>query len=320
MPNPQPSDLHVSTALTDYSNQIVQDVDDFKASDIFPFKDSDKKNNTFHVYTSGDWFRDDAEERVYPGEAAGTFYNTTTATFSCKVFAVRVDVTEDQVENADDVFDLEEDASQLVTMKLLLREEVRWAAAYFATSIWDTDLTGGGGDFVSWNNASAVWIADILENRTTMKGATGKYPQVLVMSDPVYNAVRLSAQVTAQLRPTDPAVATLDVLARLADLEQVIKTTAVQNSANEGIATSNAFIHGNSALLVHRARTVGKKTATAGLTHRWTGLSGAGEAGIRIKTFPIEEKGVLSRVEGNVATDINLISSELGIFFSTPLA
>lgn len=321
MPNPTPQSLHLDGPLTDLATAIVQDVDRFVADDIFPSKDVDSESNEYHTFVSEDWFLDDAKLREFPGESAGTSYRTSSARFDIEIFSVHFDITKKMAKNADAVFTKELKGTEIVTMRLLLRSEIRWAAKYFAASIWDTDLNGGGVDFVSWNDALGLPLTDVLEGRETMNAATGVYPQILALGANVYVAVRLNPQVKGQLQPTSPQIATLDDLANFMELEKVMKLTGVKNTANQAAVAAMSLIHGDSALLAHRADDVtDDMVATAGLTFVWREMAGPGKGGIGIEKFPIIEQGIESRVEATTADDQSLVAPSLGIFFDDPLA
>ena len=89
---------------------------------------------------------------------------------------------------------------------------------------------------------------------------------------------------------------------------------AIQNTANEGAAASHSFIGGKHAMLCYAAPSPGIMTPTAGYTFSWTGHVGAGEEGVRIKRFRMEENAS-DRIEGEMAFVQKRVSADLGAFF-----
>ena len=109
------------------------------------------------------------------------------------------------------------------------------------------------------------------------------------------------------------------LLAGLLGIRRVHIAWAVKNTSDEGVAASYDFHHGKNALLLHVANSPGLNTPSAGYTFQWSGLFGAGENGIRIKRFRMEQIAS-DRVEAEEALDQKVVSSELGYFYSAAIS
>ncbi len=313
--NPQSSDLHVDRLLTDLSIAHMNEQDEFFAHEMAPVIASQHQSDKYAEFTKGDWFRDSAERRVYGSESAGIDYNVTSQTYNTEIWSVHANITEEMRENADDVFDLDDTATELVTQSLLIREEIRFQAAFFATSIWTTDFTPGN----LWNTATGKPITDMLAQRLVIKKLTGKFPNKAMFGPEVIAQIQLNAQVTGQLSPTSGDIATLPILAGLFNLDSVHELATVKNTAVEGATDVMAFIHGKNGLLVYAEPNPGKMKPSAAYTFAWTGFTGSGPNGQRIKRFNIPQFGV-DRIEGEIATDLKLVSADLGVFINAPIS
>jgi hypothetical protein len=116
-----------------------------------------------------------------------------------------------------------------------------------------------------------------------------------------------------------PAVAGIESLMRLLELERIFVMKAIENTAAEGQTASHDFIGGKAALLCYAAPSPGIMTPTAGYTFSWNGYLGAGAEGNRIKRFRIERLES-DRVEIQMAFDLKLVAADLGYFFTSIIA
>src|SRR5690606_36487085 len=92
--------------------------------------------------------------------AGGTYEIDNTPTYFCTKYAYHKEVTEEDRVNADDPLDPDADASEFVSQKLLIKREVIWAAKYFTTGVWGTELDGvssnpSDGEFLQWDQSTA---------------------------------------------------------------------------------------------------------------------------------------------------------------------
>ena len=127
--------------------------------------------------------------------------------------------------------------------------------------------------------------------------------------------LRHHPDILARLPDNSPRIATRDFLANLLDLDRVLISRAVRNTAQEGVTASISRILGENALLAHVDPNPGLRSATAMRTFVWSGLLGSTD-GIRTKRMDIAHKDAFPRVETDAAFDFKVTASELGYFFS----
>ncbi|KKM80683.1 hypothetical protein LCGC14_1337380 [marine sediment metagenome] len=312
MPQPTTGDVHVNTPLTQISIAFIQDDDEFIADEFFPEVPVAKQSDRYFIYEKDAWFRSDAQERAPSTESAGSGWTLdNTPTYFASKKALHKDVDDDTRANADPVIDMDRDATEYVTRQLLLRKEKDWAAAYFTTSLWDTDFTPG----TLWDAGGSTPIQDIRSQMLVIKRTTGLRANKFGMGEEVWNILQDHPDFLDRIKFTQTGIVTTGLLAVLLGLQAVMVMGAVENTATEGQTASLSFIFGKSALLVHAAPRPSLLTASAGYTFRWTGLFGGGEMGTRIKRFRMEAIAS-DRVEGESAYDQKLVASELGVFFN----
>ena len=319
MPQPTLSDIHVDRALTDLSVRFTQSADMFIASKVFPQVRVPYRSDVYYTYDRSYWYKTDAQLRGPGTESAGSGYEVSTDSFSCDVYAIHRDLSDQVRANADTQISLEKDATEFCTQHLLQRREQAWVETYFTTGIWGTDVTGGT-DFATWNDyASSDPIADLENGVLAMARETAYKPNTLVMGAEVWRQLKHHPDFLERIKYTQKGVVTEDLLAGLIGVDKVHIAWSVKNTAPEGVAAAYAFNLGKNALLMHVAGSPGLNTPSAGYTFTWSGLFGGGKNGIRIKRFRMEHIES-DRVEGEEAIDQKLVAAELGYFLSGAVA
>lgn len=340
MPQPTRGMIHIDRALTNMSVAYMQKDEAFIADKVFPIVGVQRQSDVYYRYSRADWFRDEAKKRAPATESAGGIYTLDTATYFCEKWAYHKDVTEEERVNADAPLRPDEDATNFVTSKLLLKREVEWARNFFSIttgaqgdreSAWGGNVVGGtmSGDataaaanqFVYWSNDNSTPIEDISAAKVQMASLTGHVPNTLVLSPRVYETLRNHDDILGRIVFTQRGVVNTEVLASLFDVERIFVAWSVQNSAIQGAAEATDFIFGDHALLAHSAPSPGLKIPTAGYILAWTGLMGASAFGNRMQRLPMPILGMgTERIEGEMAFDMQVIAADLGIFFADCLA
>ena len=321
MPQPTAGDVHVNAPLTQISIAYVQDAKNFISDRVFPPVRVNKQSDRYFIYNKGDWNRDEAERRGAGAESAGSGWRIdNTPTYFADVWALHKDVDDQVRANADQPLDMDRDATIFVTQKLMIKRDKQWGAKYFTTGIWGRDKTGvssgaSGTQFLRWHVANSTPIDDVTAEVIYIAEQTGYKPNKLVLGAYVYNVLRNHSTVLDRIKYTQRAVATPDIMASLFDVDEVLISMGVENTATEGATTSMSFIHGKHALLVYANPTPSIMMPSGGYTFSWTGLFGAGPTGNRIKRFRVEVRAS-DRVEGEMAFDMKAVATDCGVFFS----
>lgn len=329
MGNPVPGDVHVNTPLTNISIAYLQDASNFVATKVFANIPVSKQSDRYYTYDRGEFNRDEAEERAPGTESAGGSYDLdNTPTYFSRVYAFHKDIPDQVRANADSVLSPDREATEYVTHKALIKREKIFAANYFASSIWTTDIDGvaaspSAGEVLQWNDANSTPIQDIRTGKRTVLESTGFEPNTLVLGKAVYDYLVDHPDVIDRVKygqtAGDPAMAGVQALMKLFEIERIFIMKAIENTANEGATASHSFIGGKKALLCYAAPNPGLMTPSAGYTFSWTGFLGAGAEGNRIKRFRIERLES-DRVEIQMAFDLKKVAADLGYFFDTIVA
>lgn len=321
MPQPTQSQVHIDAPLTNMSVAYRMNRSAFIAPQVFPEVPVNHQTDLFWKYTKNDWFRDEAEVRADATESVGSGYNLSTDSYAARVWAFHKDIGRQARANADPAIDLERDATEFVTDRLLLRMERLWAASFFATTKWGTDYTGVAGapaatEFIYWNDyAFSNPIGDVAKGRRKILAVTGLKPNTMVMGYDVFEALKWHPDVRDVVKYTSAEMVTTQLLARLFEVDRILVAESIYATNNEGATEAYDFIHGKHMLLCYVNPRPSLLSPSAGYTFAWRGVSeGLGTTvGISRIDMPLL-KAV--RVEGEFACDLKVIASDLGVFYS----
>lgn len=319
MPQPTPSDVHVSRPLTNISVAYMQGRN-FLADRVFSRVGVSKQADQYFTYPKEQWFRTDAALRAPGTESAGSGYTLGTDTYFCHVYAIHKDVDDQTRANADTPLNMDREATQFVTNQLLLKRDLDWASTFMTTGVWETDKTGvasgpNSTQFIQWDQAASDPIQDVQNGKTAILQATGYEPNVLVLGYEVFAQLANHADIIDRIKHTQRGVLTEELLAQLLRVDRIVVASAIKNTANEGAAAAMSFVIGKSALLCYANATPGLMSPSAGYTFTWTGLLGSSAFGTRISRFRMQEKKS-DRIEGEMAYDMKVIAADLGYFFT----
>lgn len=322
--SPTAGDVHVNRPLTNFAQKYLLSTDMFVGTRAFPNLPVAKQSDLYYTFSREDFYRDEAQERADGTESAGGGFTLSTDPYFARVYAFHKDVTDRQRANADQLINLDQSATQYVTHKLLIRRERLFQQAFFALSIWGTDVTGvtgtpGATEFQKWSVSTSDPVTDIRNAIRAVHGSTGFRPNKMLIGREAYDTLLDNDGVLDRIKggATTGQVAQVSraLLAALFELDEIFVMDSVFNSAQKGAAESTGFIGGDNALVYYAPNAAGPEEPTAAVQFSWTGFMGATANGIRIKRFR-EERVEGDRIEGQMAFDYKVVASELGYFFS----
>lgn len=319
---PTASDVHVNTPLSNVSIAYVQRETDWIALKTSPVVPSLKQTDRYFEYDKADWLRDEAEKRAPASESAGGGWRLdNTANFSCDVFAYHKDVDDQIRANQDAAINLDRDAAEFVTQKMLIKREREWNDAFMQTSVWSKDFDPGvdSPSNLDWSAAASTPIADIRSEIDRIKSTTGYRPRGIALGYSTWRILQDNPDFTGRISfgtPSSPTIVTPNLLAQVLQLEEVHIAEAVRATSVEGAATDtfDYIVADDRALLYFTPRRPSLLTPSAMYTFVWTGLLGAAAGGMRMKRFRMEPLAA-DRVEGEAAWDFKVVAPDLATLF-----
>lgn len=321
MPQPTLDDVHFDSLLTDFSVGYMQDPGNFVADTLFPRKSVNHQSNKFATFDIGDMNRDEMERRAPGTESAGTSYGTASDSYATEKWSLHQDVPWDIMANADAAHQPLQNATKILAQKERIRRDREFVSKFFAASIWDTDKTGGT-DFAQIDDETSNPIELIGDNQLTVLSNTGYEPRHLLVSARGWLKLRnhpdILARISGGATPGTPAIANESNVAQALNVDRILVSRAIYNSAAEGLTDSMTWIAGNHALLVYVDAAPGLFTPTAGMQFVWLGDTNSVEGRV-IRTID-DVKTQSTRVEVDAGWDMKVTGSGLGVFFSNFVA
>jgi hypothetical protein len=333
LPQPVLQDVHISTALTNVSVAWFQEQENFIADKVFPMVPVVHQTDQYFVWSLADLYRDDAQLRADGTESAGTGMNLATQSYTANVWGLHKDIGPQVRANSDPAIDIDVTTTRMLMQKMLIRRDRFFVQKYFTTGIWTGsssagDITGTAGGTpgtstpAKWSDdANGDPFTDIATQQTAILQGTGKLPNILVIGWPVYQALRKHPLVIDRIKYTsqpDAKDITPAMLAAMFDVEEVLVSKAVYNSAAEGLASTTNFVAGSVALLAYKTGAPSLNEPTAGYTFGWQGFTDLNNLGIRTNQIPMNWLGMGTvRDEVEMAFDMQVVAPSLGVFFNT---
>ena len=330
MTQPTARAVHVDQPLTNISIAFLQNANNFIASRVFPNIRVQKQSDVYYTYDRGFFNRNEAKLRAPATEAAIAGFGIGTDNYFAKVVALKTQLAWQVQANADTPVQLERANTELLLHKMLIEKEVDWTSRYFATGVWGleyegvADSTSGPGtdEVVQWSDAtSGTPIENIRQGKTDLMESTGYEANTLVLNQRVMDALVDHPDIIDRIKYSggvgnqNPARTSVQALAQLFEVDRILVTRAIQNTAAEGDANAHAFIGGNNALLTYVPPTPGLMTPSAGYTFTWSGYQGASnEFGVSVVRRD-RELIKATEVEVEQAYVHKLVSAELGVFW-----
>ena len=322
MPQPTSSQVHVDAILTNISVAYMQRAENFIADKVFPVVPVDKQSDKYFVYTKNDWLRDEAQVRADGTESVGSGYNITTDNYYADVYAIHKDIGDQTRANADAPINVDREAAEFVTHRLLTRREIQFNTDFMKTGVWANDVTGvasgpSAGQTLQWDDyTNSDPIEDIEEGKADILSVTGLEANTLVLGYDVFRSLKNHPDLVDRIKYTSSQTITEDMIARMFDIERVMVSKSIKATNAEGATQAYGFTTGKSALLAHVAPNPGVLTPSAGYTFSWTGVSQGMGLTIGTSSFRLESLRA-TRVEAELSFDNKVVSSDLGYFWAT---
>ncbi len=325
MPQPTQSQVHVDAILTNISVAYMQRAENFIADKVFPVVPVDKQSDKYFVYEKNDWLRDEAQVRTDGTESVGSGYNIATATYYADVYAIHKDIGDQTRANADAPINVDREAAEFVTHRLLTRREIQFNNDFMTTGKWASDVTGVAaspttGQTIQWSDyTNSDPINDIEAGKAGILSVTGLEANTLVLGYDVFRQLKNHPDLVDRIKYTSSQTITEDMLARMFDIERVLVSKSIKATNREGATGAYSFTTGKTALLAHVAPNPGVLTPSAGYTFSWTGVSQGMGLTIGTSSFRLESLRA-TRVEAELAFDNKVVASDLGYFWNSIVA
>ncbi|MDF1592595.1 MAG: hypothetical protein P1P89_13855 [Desulfobacterales bacterium] len=298
---------------------------DYIADRVFPILDGADPKAKITKYKKGAWFRDEAGIRAAGTRAKRGGYPLTTVSISTDEYAYAKEVTDEDRRFAKSIgaptVQPEQDAIEFATDKVDLKKERRTAAAITGQT-WVDGNPGGEDAEGLWSPAGSTntFLTDITTGKKAIKAATGLIANALVIDYATYMALKECAAILDKIKYTQRGVLTVDLLAAICELDEVLVGSAIYSDAEEAAAGDdfNAVdiwtitASKGMGFLFYKPPKIGLKVVTAGLQARI-----AYENGLARRTSTWREAAEHQDVyEVAEETDITVVAADAGYLWA----
>ena len=259
--------LHVDRILTNIS--VMYRNANFVAASIFPLIPVEKQSDLFLTWGKDNLrsIADGIAPRALSNEIT---LNRATTPYYADGHALSYPLADEEAAN-DDMMDLSIDVTTILCDQSFLNREINCLAAITAGITTTIDLSASSGAD-QFSNDTFDPMKYIDQQKIAVAQVTGKKPNTLVLSTPVLAGLRNNALVKARITGApnlDGSAITLQQLANVMELKQVLEASAVVNTAKEGQADNLQFVWGKQALLCYVPDAPGPRTLSLGYHFMW---------------------------------------------------
>lgn len=316
--------------LTNICLAYFQQMDGFVARKVFPIVPVPTSSAHYYEFDKGDLSRDNMARKPEFGHVAPGIYGKRDKHYHCEVDQVitgidQISTLDFQRTNAPAVIDPRRSKVRWVAEQMNIHLDRIWAGKYFKASSWGTVYTGinsgtpSGNQFYSFDNANSDPVTFIHKLKTRMLLSGLREPNKMVLGVNAYTALTQNETILERIKyqgsEANPANVTVNVLAQLFGMDEVVIAKSVHNAAPVGAQDDLQFIcNPNDALLVYVTGSPSIEEPSAGYTFTWDML-GNGQY-TAVQQYQGEASTHTEFIEGLLCTDPEVTSTELGVFLS----
>lgn len=277
----------INKALTNIS--IAYSNEKYITDQIFKKLIIKKQSDKYCVYGIERFIQHD--DRRVPGTEANEInwiFSEDSYDSMCHVF--RVEITDEEVQNVDDIFVLEAAATELMTEKILFSKEIDAANKLLDANKCHKDLRvtlGSPGTSAKWSDyKNSNPILDIKKAREAIYRKSGLRPNVLIISELVKNVLELHPKLHEFGRYVQKDIISIDLMADAFGVDKVLVGSATNANNPEQIESRQNeplnYIWGNSAILAYVPSRPGKYTPATAYSFMW---DKGGEGPVQVRSW-----------------------------------
>lgn len=310
---PTPRDLHVDSLLTNVSIAYKNPM--YIADRVFPVLPVNKQSDILPTYDQSHWFRDDAKIRAPRTRSEGGGWTVGTDNYFALRYSYRAEVGDEERDNADSVWNLEQDAVEFATDKIAMRRERALATKIMTTGLWGND-DAGGTDFTRWSDyAASTPLLNATNYMDEVELRIGREANTLVIGKPVWNILRWHPDLLDAVKWTQRGVLTEDLVASLLGVERLLIGRALVTTTPEGTAEASVVysrIWGKVALFLYVPPRAGLKQPAAGYTFTWARVPSSVQYVVRYR----DDERETDIFEANTYFDHKITAGRAGTYLS----
>lgn len=302
--------------LTNFSLEIAQSNDVFKAANILPSVMVQRQTDIFRIWNADSLRKLKMKPLASGTQTAAGDLDFSEGTYHTRTYGLHVDYDAETKANAESDLQLGRMATEYLTTQALMHQERQWYDKMFVEGAWATNKVGGT-DFAKFSDASSDPIGTIKRAITAQQILSGGIrPNTLIMTRRVMDALELHPDIIDRVnrgQTTGPAMASEQNIAALFGVSRIVVLEAVMEDEDTG---ENKFYGGDHMLLMYLNGNAGLRSVTAAVRFEWARLGQFMTTGQVIRVFDLDPviEGT-TRYEIKTNFDFQIVAPVLGTFF-----
>jgi len=325
MPRQDASDIHVDEELSDLAIVDWQGAENYAALRFFPVVSSGKESDLYRIWNRYDLLRLRAKKRVDGEEAASNSIGSTTERFFCEAYAFKDRITYRDRANDSGPIPIREVRTKSVVQAHLTNLELDFLDKFVTTGKWTHNYLGvaslspAANQFSAFDFTDADPVKEMIRLARVIQSTTGKRPNILGFGGDVIDSLQINPAILERIKYNggngNPAEVTMQALAAMFKVDEVVEMQAVQTTTKEGDTTQTvASIFSKVGLMAYRAPAPSKDVPSAGYTFAWNEPEGASDPrDINVYEYDTPAKRIVE-IEAEMYLDQKITSADLGMF------
>lgn len=266
--------VHIDKVLSNISMGYKNE--QFIADQVFPSLPVNKQSDKYYVYGM-ERFRVHNDLRAPGTEANEIDWTLSNDQYFCEGHALRHPIPIEEEQNADEEFNLQSDATELLTEGILLNKEVDAAARVLDPDTYPSThvVTLGTATIPKWSDPNSDPVRDVQKAKEIMHRTAGIRPNVMIMSEPVLSVLKLHPRLIDIVKYVQRGIVSEELLATAFGVKKLLVGSALKSEVtNPGQAAPGSvepldYIWGNNVVLAYIAPKPGRKKVSLGYSFMW---------------------------------------------------
>jgi len=321
---PKVNEVHIDVALTNVSTGYHPT--GMIGETIFPIVPVAKESDKYYEWNKGEAFRvPDSTMRADGTKSKTIGFSLSTTTYSAEEYALNIQVTDRQRDNADSVINLRASKTRRVKDILVLDQEIRIATLLTTQGNWASTNRVQLSGTQQWNNASydnTVVVSSIEGRIDTAKEAVrtqtgGHEPNKIIIPSAVAKVIKKDSKIRDLIKYTHAdLLVDGDLPPKLWNMDVIIPK-ASKNTNKEGNATQTLTdVWGKHVVLVYTTTNPAVDEISAGYIFR---VSNGAHTPWGVRTWR-DESEKAEYIEVEVCQDEKLVSNVAGYLIEDCIA
>jgi hypothetical protein len=322
--------VHVDKPLTNLTIAYLQSTASFIADKVFPNVPVSNQSDKYYKYDRESFNKRVDTKRAERTRSRRVGMSLSTDNYFAEVYSLNTDFSFRELANEDTALDIRSGGSSMLTQRMLIDREVRFAETFFGASIWATEIDGvasapGAGETIKWSDyLASTPIKDVTDaHQAFMLKSGGIKANTMILGkrtrDTLVNHPDFLSRVNGGATTSNPAEVTDLFIASMFGVQNLHVMEAVVDNAADGLAEALDFIGGDHALLLYVAPSPGLMQPSAGYTFTWNELDNASGLGVEVRSFTgdwLAVDDIAEMIEVQLAYDQKVTGADLGYFFN----